>query len=76
MNDAKRTRMNFVDEEYLQTLNIKPVAGRLFSKDFPSDTGNVLIFNERAIKEIGFSSPAKAIGKKVYFNYGGTETSS
>ncbi|MEO8567939.1 MAG: ABC transporter permease, partial [Ginsengibacter sp.] len=75
MNNAKRTRMNSVDEEYLQTLNIKPVAGRLFSKEFPSDTGNVLIFNERAIKEIGFSSSAKAIGKKVYYNYGGTETS-
>lgn len=75
MNDAKRTRMNSVDFDYLKTLNIKPVAGRLFSKDFPSDTGNVLIFNERAIKEIGFASPQQAIGKKVYYDYGGRQTS-
>ena len=30
--------MNWVDESFLQTLGIKPVAGRLFSKEFPADT--------------------------------------
>ncbi|QEC70003.1 FtsX-like permease family protein [Panacibacter ginsenosidivorans] len=70
MNDAKRTRMNWVDVGYLQTLNVKPVAGRLFSEQFAAaDTNYRMILNESAIKEIGFASPQQSIGKKVYFDY-------
>jgi len=71
MQMAKRTRMNYVDEDYLQTLNLKPIAGRLFSKEFPADTGYRLILNEDAIKEIGFASAQKAIGQKVFFDFRG-----
>lgn len=71
MADSKRTRTNTVDYDYLKTLGIKPVAGRLFSPEFPSDTSNRIILNQTAIKEIGFSSPADAIGKNVYFEYRG-----
>jgi putative ABC transport system permease protein len=74
MNDAKRTRMNSVDADYLKTLNIKPVAGRLFSREFPADTSNKVILNETAIKEIGFASPQVAVGKNVYYDYGGKQT--
>ncbi|MDE3182367.1 MAG: ABC transporter permease [Bacteroidota bacterium] len=71
MTDSKRTRTNTVDYDYLKTLGIKPVAGRLFSPDFPSDTSNRIILNQTAIKEIGFASPADAVGKNVYFEYRG-----
>jgi putative ABC transport system permease protein len=75
INDARVTQMNTVDVDYLQTLHIQPVAGRLFSKDFPSDTGNYLILNETAIYQIGFTSPQQAIGKKIYLNAGGQSSS-
>jgi len=73
MNDAKRTRTNQVDANYLKTLNMKPVAGRLFSEEFPGDTNYRVILNECAVKEIGFSSPQDAVNKKVYFDSQGTQ---
>ncbi|HEY2720283.1 MAG TPA: ABC transporter permease, partial [Chitinophagaceae bacterium] len=71
VNDEKDVHTNWVDESLLQTLDIKPVAGRLFSKDFPSDTSNRMILNETAIKELGFKSPQEAIGGKVNFDWQG-----
>ncbi len=73
MNDAKRTRMTWVDAGYLQTLNIKPVAGRLFSEAFPADTSFRMVLNETAIRDIGFPSAQDAVGKKVYFDYQGQQ---
>lgn len=67
-NPSDQTRdvyINWVDESLLQTLNIKPVAGRLFSKDFPADTANRIILNEKSVKEFQFSSPQEAIGKNI-----------
>jgi len=69
MNDAKHTRMNYVDYDYLKTLNIQPVAGRLFSNQFPGDTANRLILNESAVQAIGFKSSADAIGKYVFNDF-------
>ncbi|HKG67897.1 MAG TPA: FtsX-like permease family protein, partial [Segetibacter sp.] len=64
-DQTKTVYMNMVDDSYLQTLDIKPVAGRLFSKDFPADTSDRIILNEQAIKNFGFSSPEDAIGKNI-----------
>jgi putative ABC transport system permease protein len=75
MNDAKRTRMNWVDAGYMKTLNLKTVAGRLFSEEFPGDTNNRIIMNESAVKEIGFSSPQNAVNNKVYLDFQGTQYS-
>jgi putative ABC transport system permease protein len=66
--DSKQVFMNFVDDNYLNTLNIKPVAGRLFSKDFMADTTDAIIVNEEAIRTLGFKSSSDAIGKWVGFN--------
>ena len=71
MNEAKRTHMNAVDESYLQTLGIKPVAGRLFSKDFPGDTSRAMIVNEQLINDVGFKSAQEAVGKKIYIDWQG-----
>jgi len=71
MNEAKHTRMNWVDPDFLKTLNFKPVAGRLFSEQFTADTGLRIIVNESAIKAIGFPSAQKAIGNKIYFDWQG-----
>ena len=64
-DQTKTVFINRVDDTFLNTLGIQPVAGRLFSKAFPADTLNRIILNEKAIKEFGFLSPADAIGKNI-----------
>lgn len=64
--DAKLTRTNRVDADYLKTLAIKPVAGRLFSREFPADTNLRIVLNEQAVKEMGYKSAQAAIGKMAY----------
>jgi putative ABC transport system permease protein len=65
-------RLNHVDENYLQTLDIKPVAGRLFSRSFVrSDLSRHVILNEVAVERIGFGSPKDAIGKRICSIYKG-----
>ena len=71
VNNSKRVFMNWVDEDYLKTLEIKPVAGRLFSKDFPADTNLRIIVNEQAIKEMGFQSAEQSVGKAAMFDWQG-----
>jgi len=70
MQEGKDVKMDYVDTRYLQTLNIKPVAGRLFSDDFyASDTPGSIILNETAVKQLGFHSPQDAVSKKLHFNF-------
>jgi putative ABC transport system permease protein len=71
MNDARRTYMNWVDDGFLQTIGIKPLAGRLFSKDFPADTNYRVVLNEECIRELDFKSPEDAVGKRVEFDWHG-----
>jgi putative ABC transport system permease protein len=66
INDSKIASINRIDKNYLQTLDIKPIAGRIFSESYPKDTNNLMVFNEQAIREMGFSNPEEAIGKKVF----------
>ncbi len=68
-HDGKRTRLNYVDEDFLPTLGIKAVAGRLFSKNFPSDTSGSIILNENAIHTLGYRSAEEAIGKRIYNSF-------
>jgi len=71
MKSSKRTFMNWVDESFLQTLGIKPLAGRLFSAEFPADTSFRMILNEEAIKKLGFKNAVDAIGKNVAIDWQG-----
>ncbi|HVE60836.1 MAG TPA: ABC transporter permease, partial [Chitinophagaceae bacterium] len=71
VNDAKLVHTNVIDESLLQTLSIEPIAGRLFSEQFPADTNSRIIINTGAVKEIGFSSPQEAVGSKVFFDWRG-----
>ena len=66
-NEGKQTRTNRIDFDYLNTLAIKPVAGRLFSKAFPADS-NRLVINEQAAKAWGYASAQGAVGKKAYIS--------
>jgi putative ABC transport system permease protein len=65
-------RLNHIDEDYLQTLDIKPVAGRLFSRSYVKfDKFRHMILNEVASQRLGFASPQNAIGKRICNIYKG-----
>lgn len=73
MADARNTRINYVDDSFLSTLQIKAAAGRLFSAEFKSDTSNKVIINENAVKNYGFSNPQKAIGQNIHYDLQGKQ---
>jgi putative ABC transport system permease protein len=53
--------------DYTETMGVKMIMGRDFSRDFPSDSAAVVI-NEAALKMIGFEDP---IGEKL--EWGGSQ---
>ena len=73
MKEAKTVFINRVDNSFLQTLEIEPVAGRLFSEEFTSDNERSIILNEKSIAEMGFSSAEDAVGKWVAFDWEGEQ---
>ena len=75
IDNSVSLKVNAVDENFIQKLDIKPVAGRLFSKDLPGDTARAIIINEEAVKKLGFASSQDAVGKQVYFGKGGADNS-
>jgi putative ABC transport system permease protein len=52
-----------VDEEYIPTLGMQIIAGRNFSKDFPTDSLGIIL-NETAVQSLGWNS-LTAVGKIV-----------
>jgi putative ABC transport system permease protein len=56
-----------VDHDYVKTLGLQLVAGRDFSKEIFTDKDNAFIINETAVKELGFGTPEKAIGKPLHW---------
>ncbi len=72
-DNNKKVYINMVDDNFLQTLEMKPVAGRLFSPQFPADTFMNIIVNEQAVKDFGFKSTDDAIGKSLNINFNGEQ---
>lgn len=52
-----------VDEDYLKTLGIKIIGGRNFSRNFPTDSGAVVI-NQAMVRELGWNR-TNPIGKTI-----------
>jgi putative ABC transport system permease protein len=53
-----------IDVDFIPQYEMKIIAGRNFSKDFPADTTHSMIINEAAVKMFGFSSADQIIGKR------------
>ncbi len=58
------------DEDFFSTYGIEVAAGRVFSKDIPTDDTLAFIINEAAVKAIGWKSNEEGIDKD--FKYGDT----
>ncbi len=54
----------FVDEDYIKELGFKVIAGRGFSRDFPSDSSQAMVVNEKTVALLGYSKPEDAIGAR------------
>ncbi|CAA9337383.1 MAG: Acidobacterial duplicated orphan permease (function unknown) [uncultured Cytophagales bacterium] len=54
----------WADADFLPAYGIKLVAGRNFSRAFPTDREGTIL-NEKAARLLGFSNPAAALGKPV-----------
>ncbi|MBY0433527.1 MAG: ABC transporter permease [Cyclobacteriaceae bacterium] len=72
MTDGKMSPTNinfiFVDHDFLNTYQIKLLAGRDFLRDVKSDDTTAYLINETAMKDFGWT-PEQAIGKKVQGRY-------
>jgi len=64
-------RQIMVDHDYINTLGLKVVAGREFSRDMKTDASNAFMINETAVRELGFKNPEDAIGKELVWNVWG-----
>jgi putative ABC transport system permease protein len=53
----------FVDFDYIKQYDLQLVAGRAFSKDFPTDSTQAMIINESAARLLGYQSPQDAVGR-------------
>ncbi len=65
-DDNKNYQIIGIDYDYARVFGLKLVAGRNFSREFPSDS-RALILNETASRWLGFQSPAAAIGQRVVY---------
>ncbi len=63
--ESVNVRFNAVSYDFLSNFGMTIVAGRGFSRDFPSDTINACIINETAWRSFGWKDP---IGKRLNDN--------
>ena len=54
-----------IDEDYIETLELKLIAGKNFNSNSPADLQSGLVINESTVKAFGWSSAAEAIGKEI-----------
>ncbi|PVY39122.1 ABC transporter permease [Pontibacter virosus] len=59
------TTLLMVDFNYINTLDVKVVAGRPFSKDFKTDADHAFMINETAVRELGYEMPENALGQTL-----------
>lgn len=57
---------NRVEHDFFKTYKMKIVAGRDFSREYPTDELEAVILNETAVRRLGLESPEEAIGLPVY----------
>lgn len=68
------TNLFIIDHDYIKTMGIEVVAGRGFSKDFPSDLSGGFILNETAVQSFGYNTPEEAVGKKINWKLWGYDS--
>jgi putative ABC transport system permease protein len=73
LRDGTRTEANYVQVQpgLLELLGLKPIAGRFFSPSDPvpsvgpGNVGGKMVLNRTAVRRLGFSSAAAAVGESM-----------
>lgn len=65
VNESVDIHLAAIENEYVETLGMKLLQGRSFSKQFTADS-NAIVLNESAIKKLGYE-PAAAVGRNIHF---------
>lgn len=63
---SQQFRVIGIDYDFLDAFGLKLIRGRNFSKQFATDP-NTVLFNEAAVKLMGFARPEDALGKRIEF---------
>lgn len=50
--------------DFIDHFGLELVAGRSYSRDYPSDSTSAMVLNESAARQYGYSNPEEIIGKK------------
>jgi putative ABC transport system permease protein len=61
-----------VDEDFVETFDLKIIAGRNFSREYPRDDSLSVIINEAMVRTLGWKSPEEALGKE-FRSFNGNE---
>ena len=73
MQQGKDVKMNYIDTRFLQTLNIKPVAGGLYSDDYyAQDTTGSIVINETAVKFLDLPMQRRRLIKNFIHTFNDT----
>ncbi len=67
--------MFLVDNNYLQTMEMRIVAGRGFDAERETDATEAFILNETAVRNFGLGSPEEAIGERMHWPIWGEDDS-
>ena len=54
-----------IDQNFVPTYDLKLLAGRNFSEEFPSDVNEAFLITELGAKTFGWKTPEAAIGKRI-----------
>jgi putative ABC transport system permease protein len=63
--DSTIVRFNSMDYDFLDVFKMKLLAGRNFSKDFPSDPDTSVMITATAARQLGFKTMEEAVGKTL-----------
>ncbi len=64
-----RVAMVSMDYDYFENFKIKILAGRNFSREFPTDDSLAFMLNAEAVKQLGWGNPENAVDRPI--EYGG-----
>jgi putative ABC transport system permease protein len=64
-SEERTYEMLRVDFDFIPAYELKMVAGRMFDRARPADSTGIVL-NESAVRQLGFTSPEEAVGKKVW----------
>ncbi len=61
----------WVTQDFAEAFELEIIAGRGFSKSFPSGEPSTILINRKMVEKLGYENPRNALGALFYFTTGG-----